>query len=314
MAFETNTTPLLLKRLNWTVLRPLAYALGGSERSLMLGAGMELDELREYQPGDDIRLIDWNITARADTPYVRQSRVERAVDVWLLLDVSASVDWGTADCTKYQRAMEFATVVASVLGRQGNRIGAITFAEEPRHVIPPAAGRVHLMRLFNLLNDAFEASATQSTKPVRRNRTEQGATNLSAALQHADSVLRRKAVVLVVSDFITDDVWQPTLRRMAQRHELIAVQITDPREHHLPDVGLITLQDPETGEQMVVDTRSRKLRERYAQAAAAQAQHLRDEIASCGAGHLVLSTDEDLLPAMVRFLSVRKQTRLMARR
>lgn len=293
---STEPSDRLLRRLNWTVLKPLAYALGGNERSLVRGSGMELDELREYQPGDDVRHIDWNITARADTPYVRQSRMERALDVWLLLDVSASVDWGTAKRLKRDHAIEFAAVTGSVLSRHGNRLGALLFADRPLGFVPPASGRLHLMRL---LSD-MRVAAQQSSR---------GATDLAAALSRAGSVIRRKALVIVASDFITPDGWQPMLRRMAQRHDVVAAHISDPRERDLPNVGLLTLEDPETGRQLIVNTGDHKLRQRFAQAAQAQAERVRTDVQSSGASYLALSTDEDLLPAMVRFLNARKVRR-----
>lgn len=293
---DTESPELLLRRLNWTVLKPLAYVLGGNERSLVRGPGMELDELREYQPGDDVRHIDWNITARADHPFVRQSRVERALDVWLILDVSASVDWGTARCLKRDRAIEFAAVTGNVLGRYGNRVGALLFADRPLGLTPPTAGRLHLLRLVGAMREAPR-------------QTRRGPTDLAAALHRAGAVIRRKALVLIVSDFIALDGWQAGLRRMAQRHDVVAVQLFDPRERELPDVGLITVEDPETGGQLLVNTGDRKLRERFSHAATEQAERLRLELASCGAGHLVLGTNEDLLPAMTRFLTLRKVQR-----
>src|SRR5688500_10735882 len=143
----------LLRRLQWTVLRPLAARLGGDERSLVRGFGLELSELREYQPGDDVRHIDWNTTARTDRPFVREAYAERALDVWLVVDVSPSVDWGTVHRLKRDLAVELAAVVGLLLGRQGNRIGALMFAERPRAVVPPGSGRAHLLRLLTCLRD-----------------------------------------------------------------------------------------------------------------------------------------------------------------
>ena len=144
----------LLRRLQWTVLRPLAAHLGGDQRSLVRGPGMELTEVRAYQPGDDVRHIDWTITARTDEPHVRVAYVERALDVWLVLDLSASVDWGTARCLKRDRALEFAAVAGQLLGGHGNRLGALVFADRPLGFVPPAAGRAHLVRLLTRLREA----------------------------------------------------------------------------------------------------------------------------------------------------------------
>ena len=295
-AQELEPATVLLRRLDWTVLRPLASLLGGNERSLMRGPGMELDEVRAYQPGDDVRHIDWNITARTDQPFVRQARVERALDVWLLLDVSASVDWGTARCLKRDRVVEFAAVVGQVLGQHGNRVGALLFAARPLSFIPPAAGRNHLLGLL--------AGIRQQPRQAER-----GPTDLAAALARADAVIRRRALIMIVSDFLVPDGWQPALRRLAQRHEVTAVRLHDPRERELPDVGLITLEDPETGNQLIVNTSDRRLRERYGQAAAAQAERLHAELARSGVDQFELSTDADLLPALVRFLHTRRMRR-----
>ncbi|MCU0491146.1 MAG: DUF58 domain-containing protein [Chloroflexaceae bacterium] len=286
----------LLRRLRWTVLRPLASALGGNERSLVRGPGVELDEVREYQPGDDVRHIDWNITARTDQPFVRQARVERALDVWLVMDVSPSVDWGTASCLKRDRSLEMAAVAGQVLAQHGNRIGALLFAEKPLGFVPPGAGRTHLLRLLAGIRD---------TAPQRG----RGTTDMTAALARIDSVARRRAMLLIVSDFLVPEGWQPVLRRLAQRHEVVAVQVRDPRERELPDVGMITLEDPETGGQLIVNTSDRKLRERFRQAALAQDETLRRELARSGVDMLALSTAEDLLPAMLRFLHSRRARR-----
>lgn len=283
----------LLRRLNWTILRPLARYLGGEERSLVRGPGMDLAEIREYQPGDDVRHIDWSVTARSDRPYVREAFVERALDVWLVLDMSASVDWGTAQCLKRDRAIEFATIASQLLARNGNRIGALLFADRPLAILPPGAGRSHLLNLMSRIN----AVPRQASR---------GRTNLTEALNQAYPLLRRRSLALVVSDFLVEDGWPRALGRLAQRHEVVAVRLHDPREAEIPDVGLITFEDPETGAQLTVDTSDRKLRARFQQAAVAQAEKIRADLIGCGVDELVLSTGVDLLPTLVRFLNARK--------
>ncbi|MFN8496962.1 MAG: DUF58 domain-containing protein [Anaerolineae bacterium] len=301
-ADEPPTTPTfkgpsgMLRRLQFTILRPLAIYLGGSERSLVRGPGMELSEVREYQPGDDVRYIDWKITARTDTPYVREANVERALDTWLLMDMSASFDWGTAQAAKRDRAAEFAAVTGELLTRHGNRVGALMFADQPLEFIPPGSGRTHLMRMLSKL----QASQRQ---------TGRGQTDLTAAIARAETVMKRKALVLVVSDFLVPDGWQPALGRLAQRHEVVGVRLRDPRESELPDVGLITLEDPETGEQLTINSGDRKLRERFHKAAEEQSVRIRDAIRRTGADYLEVSTDQDLLPTMVRFLEARRMAR-----
>ncbi|MEM8534757.1 MAG: DUF58 domain-containing protein [Chloroflexota bacterium] len=287
-----------LSRLQWTVLRPLAQHLGGSERSLIRGPGIELSEVREYQPGDDIRHIDWNITARTDQPHVREAYVDRALDVWLVLDMSASVDWGTAQCLKRDRALEFAAVIGQLLGRHGNRVGALLFADQPLPFVRPTNGRAHILQILSRIR---EEQATQHS----------GVTDLAAALTQFDAVVRRRALVIIMSDFLVPDNWHKIMLRIAQRHETVAVRLYDPREADLPDIGLVTLEDPETGSQFVANTRDRKLRERFRQAAQEQTEQIRKRIMSCGVDYLLLRTDQELLPTMMRFLGSRRERRTM---
>jgi uncharacterized protein (DUF58 family) len=286
--------------LQWTVLQPLATRLGGDERSLVRGAGLEMTEVREYQPGDDVRHIDWNITARTERPHVREAHAERGLDVWLVVDLSASVAWGTAQCLKRDRAIELAAVAGQLLGRRGNRVGALLFAERPLALIPPAAGRPHLLRLLGALREIDQQHAAQRY---------QGRTDLAAALHQADALMRRRSLALIISDLLVGDGWLTALNRLAQRHEVIVGRLSDPREGALPDVGLITLEDPETGGQLLVNTSDRGLRERFQQAAAAQAAQIEAAVTSSGADQLALSTDAELLPALVRFLSLRDTRR-----
>ena len=295
MPTPRRTPTDVLRRLQWTVLRPLATALGGDERSLVRGSGMELAEVREYQPGDDVRHIDWNTTARTEQVYVREAYAERALDVWLLLDVSASIDWGTAQCLKRDRLIDFVGVAGQLLGRRGHRIGSLAFAHEPLVMVPPGSGRIHQQRLI----DKAQATASQQRR----------ATNLSAALRQLETFARRRSLVLIVSDFLLVDEWQPVLRRMAQRHEIVAVQLADPREGELPPIGTVVFEDPETGAQLIANTDDAKLRERFRAAAAKQADQLRIDLVRCGAEHLRISTDDDLLPVLVRWLAARRQQR-----
>jgi uncharacterized protein (DUF58 family) len=291
----------MLRRLQWTVMRPLAARIGGDERSLFLGAGIEVDELREYQPGDDVRLMDWNLSARAGRPYIRQSQVSRALDVWLALDLSASVDWGTAECVKRDRATELAAVSAQIFLRHGHRVGLFMFADKPAAVIPPGAGGRYLLRLLH---------AVQQHPPQKKH----GKTNLASALTHLNRTLPRRSLLILVSDFLVPDGWQKILRQMAQRHEIVAVRLTDPRELELPDVGLITLEDPETGTQLVVDTSSKDLRERFQREARAQYNRLNADLSAAAVNLLELRTDAPMLPALVKFLEKRRREAPLANR
>lgn len=299
-ASRCETPEGLLHRLQWTIVRPLATRFGGDERSVMRGPGMEVAEVREYQPGDDVRHIDWNVTARADRPFVREAHAERALDVWLVVDLSASVDWGTARSLKRERAIDLAAVAGPVLGRHGNRVGALLFADRPLRLIPPAAGRGHLVRVLGAIEDERRQSAW-------------GRTDLRAALAWAREAIRRRSVVALVSDFLAPDGWQAPLGELAHRHEVVAVRLTDPREGELPNIGLVTLEDPETGSQLIVDTGDRALRERFGRAAQAQADRIRAELVRRGAEELVVSTADDLLPALTRFLDARRRQRAARR-
>lgn len=291
---EPESLEALLHRLDWTVLRPLAARFGGDERSKVRGFGLEMTETREYQPGDDVRYIDWNITARSDSTYVRESHVERSLDVWLVLDLSASVDWGTARCTKRDLALEFVAAVGQLLGRRGNRLGAFVFSDRLVDLIPPGTGRKHLLHLLRRIRE----------KPSQDNF---GSPDFTQMLVQANNLIRGRSLVIIVSDFLAPDGWQPILGRLALRHEVVAACLRDPREMELPDIGLITLEDPETGRQMTVDTADRKLRERFRQAAQHQADKLKADLAGCGVEQLTLNTAENLLLALVNFLESRQR-------
>jgi uncharacterized protein (DUF58 family) len=227
---------------------------------------------------------------------VREAEMERALDVWLMIDLSASMQWGTALCLKQDRAVEFAAVAGQLLNHRGNRLGAVLFADRPFEIIPPSAGRLHLLRL---LSEVREQS--------RQRRT--GLTNLEAALAQATAVIKRRSLILLISDFLVSDSWQMPLSKLTIRHEVIAVRPYDPRESALPNVGLVTFEDPETGEQLLVNTADKRLRERFQRAAQEQDERIRSDLLKSGVDLLLLGTHEELLPTFVRFLSTRRQKR-----
>src|SRR5262245_24560438 len=288
-----RATEAALRRLGWTVLRPLASRLGGQERSRVLAPGAELAGLREYQAGDDVRLIDWHVTARSDRPFVREAQAERALDAWLLVDVSRSVDWGTASCLKRQRSEELAALAWGLLARHGNRVGALLFADQPIAVTPPAAGEAGLRRML----------ADLRATPRQAGR---GRTDLAAALTRAEALTRRPSLIVVVSDLFVAPGWQRPLARLARRHEIVAARLADPRDAELPDVGVVAFEDPETGDQVLVDTGDATLRARFAEAARAEAERVRHDLARSGVEQIVVSTAEELLPALARFLALRR--------
>jgi uncharacterized protein (DUF58 family) len=286
----------LLRRSRWPVLRRLGFHPGGDERSSLRGAGLEYSDVREYQAGDDPRTIEWNITARSDRPYVRESLPDRGLDAWLLVDITQSLDWGTARCLKRQLALEFSAVVGQLLIGRGNRVGALLFDDRVRSIIPPSAGRTALLRLVARIERAAETPAD-------------GPTDLGRALTEAGRLIRRPSMMVLISDFMTPGGWQRPLSALAIRHEVTAVWITDPRESEIPDVGVVTFEDPESGEQILVDTRSAHLRARFQEAAAAQRGTIRADLLRARAAVAEMSTAAELVPQLVAFIKQREAQR-----
>jgi len=296
----------LLLRLEWTVLRRLDGLLQGNTRTLLRGAGIDLADLRVYQPHDDVRHIDWNVTARLNTPYVRVYAEDRELTAWFLLDVSASVDFGPPGRSKRDILSAFVAVLARLLQRHGNRVGAVLHRapHTPDLVLPARSSRAHVLHLLHHVT-------RQQTVPAD---WVGGTTSLAQLLQTAQHVLRRRAAVFVVSDFLTTPGWQHTLGQLTQRHDVVAVRLFDPLELRLPDVGLIVLRDPETGEQLHVDTQDQRFRQRYAALTEAREVQLRASLARAGVDTLELATDDDLLTALIRFMQLRGLRSLTPRR
>ena len=286
----------LLRRSRWPVLRRLGFHPGGDERSSFRGTGLEYSDVREYQAGDDPRSIEWNITARSDRPYVRESLPDRGIDAWLLVDITRSLDWGTARCLKRQLALEFSAVVGQLLIGRGNRVGALLFDDRVRSIIPPSAGRTALLQLIARMERTAESPAD-------------GSTDLSRALNEAGRLIRRPSMMVLISDFMTPGGWQQPLSSLAIRHEVIAVWITDPREGEIPDVGVVTFEDPESGQQILVDTRSAHLRARFQDAAEEQRETIRADLVRARAAVAELSTAAELVPQLVAFIKQREAQR-----
>jgi uncharacterized protein (DUF58 family) len=279
------------------VLRPLAQRANGDERSRLSGPGVEFAQVREYQPGDDVRRIDWQLTARSDRPYVREAHDDRGLDIWLVVDVSPSIDWGTAQGSKRGLAVELSAVAGELLGHRGNRVGLILFAEDIVGIVPPGAGHAHVERIVGRLRDEPRRPAS-------------GPTDLTGVLTVLPRLVRRASLVVLVTDFLVPDGWAERLRSLARRHEVIGVRVRDPREVDIPDVGVVTFEDPETGAQLTVDTGDARLRARFREAAAAQSMQIDATLRSCGVEVVNLGTDGALLSAMASFLDARRrQTR-----
>jgi uncharacterized protein (DUF58 family) len=298
MSIQTpSPTPeRILQRLEWKVIRRLDGLLQGDYRTLFYGYGVDFADLREYQPEDDIRYIDWNVTARMDTPYVRQYAEDREINAWFLLDLSPSIDFGANQNQKRGILIDFVATLARLLTRHGNRVGAIFYSGQVDRVIPVKGGRMHVLRLVNDLLHHPRLTRAPFT-------------DLTPLLQGGLQGIKRRSLVFVISDFISRPGWERTLQLLGQRHEVIAVRLWDPCEMALPDLGLIVMEDAETGEQVYVDTHDRKFRARYEAAAQTRESSLAATFKRAGVDLLSLSTEEDLVRAIVRFAALRQQRR-----
>ncbi|QNK75694.1 DUF58 domain-containing protein [Variovorax sp. PAMC28562] len=285
-----------LRRLEWTVIRRLDGLLQGDYRTLMRGTGLDLADLREYQLHDDVRHIDWNVTARLQSPHVRVFTEDREMSAWFVLDLSRSVDFGSGLKAKREISTGFVGVLARLLTRHGNRVGALIYGNDLEAVIPPRSGRRHVLHLLHAMERRAEALLLQK-----------GMTRLSDMLKSAANLMPRRSTVFVVSDFLSEPGWEKPLGQLAQRHEVIAVRLYDPLELELPDLGLVPLRDAETGEQLWVDTHDKGFRKRFARIAAEREATLRASLAKAGVDALELSTDDDLVEAIVRFADLRKR-------
>jgi len=286
-----------LRRLEWTVIRRLDGLLQGDYRTLMRGTGLDLADLREYQHHDDVRHIDWNVTARLQTPYVRVFTEDREMAAWFVLDLSRSVDFGSGTRAKREISAGFVGVIARLLTRHGNRVGAMVYGSDVEAVIPPRTGRRHVLHLLH----AMERRAPK-VEPKQK-----GMTRLADLLKSAAMLMPRRSTVFVVSDFLSEPGWERPLAQLVQRHDVVAVRLFDPLELELPDLGLVPLRDAETGEQLWVDTHDAGFRKRFARLSAEREVALRDALAKVGVDTLELSTDDDLVEAIVRFADMRKR-------
>jgi uncharacterized protein (DUF58 family) len=285
-----------VRALDVSVRRRLDGLLPGEQRTAAIGPGTELAQVRPYVPGDDVRRIDWNVTARTRIPHVRVEVAERTLTTWLVLDVSPSMTFGTADRRKADVAEGVALAIGYVATRRGNRMGLISFGGRTPRALPPRTGQRGLLPLLAQVRREPEADGT-------------GATSLDEALRRTGRLARRRGLVVVVSDFRCPPgahrAWRGPLVDLAGRHEVLAVEVRDPREQALPDVGDLALVDPETGRHVRVDTGSRRLRERFAAAAAVERAEVAHALRSAGAHHVTLSTAGDWLRPLAAFLRLR---------
>lgn len=289
----------VLRRLEFTVVRRLDGFLFGDYTGLFYGPSLDLAEVREYQPGDEVKRIDWNVTARMHRLFVRQYREERELTAWLLVDLSPSMRFGTRRHLKRETAVEFAAVAAYIITRHGDKVGAMAFPGR-LPVVPPRTGRVQALRILHVLRRAAEGDG--------------GLTDLGRVLREVGRLLRRRHLVFLVSDFLSAPGWERALAELARRHDLIAVWVRDPAEEVLPDVGLLPVRDPETGQQLWVDTSDRRVRAAYAELVAAQQARLRETFRRARVDVLELSTAGSLVEPLVRFVTRRRRRGLVARR
>ncbi len=294
-----DTAPLLtpervLRRLEWQVVRRLEGRLQGAYHTLLRGNGTDFLDLRAYEWGDDVRHIDWNVTARMDELFVREFMEDRELTAWLLLDRSRSMAFGALDRTKETVLCELAATFGQLLVRTGNRVGAILYDGEHQWTMPPRQGRNQVLALIKELLTPVSGGAV---------------TDLSRLLDAAARIVRRRSLVVLISDFISEPGWERPLLQLTERHEVVAVRLVDPREYELPDAGLLFVEDAETGEQMLVDTSDPELRRRLAAVAEQHDASVQRGVAQARVDLHIVSTEDDLVSAFVRMAESRQTRR-----
>ena len=307
---DRETPQRLLHRLDWQVLRRLDGMLQGDYRSLFMGGGLDFAELREYQPPDDIRHIDWNVTARMDSPYVRRFLEDREVTAWFLVDLSPSMAFGAVERQKESVIVDLVGLLARLLTRNGNRVGAILYDNRIELTIPPRSGRPQVLRLINDIQRRQSSPALRQAQDdkAQEGKAQDGMTDLAGLLKSAYNSIRRRSLVFVVSDFICLPGWEGAMDQLNRKHELLAVRVWDPRETELPDVGVVVVEDSETGAQLTVDTSDRGFRRRFQEAAQQREEELAQAFKHAGVDELTLSTAEDIVLAILRFASLRSRS------
>lgn len=290
----------VLRRIEWTVLRRLDGWLQGNYRTWFRGFGIDLADLREYQVNDDARTIDWNATARFQVPHVRQFNEDREVTAWFLVDLSGSVNFGAGATTKRAMAVDFVALVARLLTRYGNRVGAVLYTDRVDLVVPARGGRQHVLHLIDRMLKTGNAPRLGKC------------TQLGELLGRALQAIKRRSVVFVLSDFISDPGWTRELSLLGQRHEILAVRLYDALEMALPDLGQVIVEDAETGQQLFVDTHDATFRRRFSRLAVERETALRAALSDAGADCIELSTEDDLADTLMRFTRLRKRRAQLA--
>ncbi|MET7394356.1 DUF58 domain-containing protein [Dactylosporangium sp. NPDC005572] len=297
----------LLRRLEWQVIRRLDGRLQGSYRTVFRGSGIDFADLREYTAEDDVRHIDWNVTARLDEPYVRQYTEDREVTAWLVLDLSASMRFGGAERGKDSVLTELAVTLARLFTLGGNRVGAILYDNRVQRMVPPRGGRNHVLHLAGEITRT--AARAAELAQARRGKRDTDTTDLDAMLRLAAATARRRGVVFVVSDFLGDATWEASLGRLTMRHEVVAIRIVDPMELDLPDLGLVVVEDAETGEQVLVDTSDPLFQERLRAGVDEREAAVAAAMQRAGVTAHLVGTDQDPLQALVAMVRRTKARR-----
>lgn len=301
----------LLRRLEFRVLKRLDGFLFGDYPGFFYGPSLDLAEVREYQPGDEVRRIDWNVTARTGKIHIRQYREEKEVTVWLVVDLSASMRFGTRRVLKQEEALEFVGTAAAIVGRKGDKVGAMGFSEAGMRMIPPGTGRRQALRILHVLYGLMASQNALATVPKAAPRAAQG--SLEQALEHAAKTLRRRALLFVVSDFLhpnpaQEPPWAQGLRRLAFRHDVVAVRIFDPAEKELPKVGELRMRDPESGEEVWIDTSDPRVRQAHAAMVQTREAMLERTLRAAQVDLLSLCTAQEIVEPLLKF-SLRRRGR-----
>ena len=290
------TPERILHRLDWQVIRRLDGLFQGDYRTIFYGDGIDFTDLREYQEQDDVRHIDWNVTARMNTMYVRQFVEDREITAWFLVDQSPSMGFGPVERSKELVLIELVTTLARLLTRNGNRVGAILYRDRIERTIPPRSGRNQVLRLARELLRRTDTAVKKTT-------------DLSVLLNAGLNTFKKRSLVFVISDFISEPGWLRALSLLSHRHELIGIRLWDPREAALPNAGLILVEDSETGEQLFVETSDPEFRRRFLEAADRRERTLKEDLKRAGVDLFAMSNEEDLVSAIVRMAARRKKRR-----
>ena len=301
LTYDIHAAREVLRRLELTITRKLDGLLQGDYRGLIPGHGSEPGEARPYVPGDDVRRIDWNVTARTQAPHVRVTIADRELETWIVVDQSPSLDFGTTRMEKRDLALAATAAVGFLTAKVGNRLGAVIVDGHSITQLPARQGRSNFMAVLHRIQQAPRRGALDG----RSGSAASG--DLASGIRRLAGPRHRRGLAVIVSDLLGPQNWQSELRRLSLLHDALVIEILDPRELELPDVGLLTLVDPESGHVREVNTRDRKLRQRYAEAARAQREENARAVRECGADHLVLRTDTDWLLDIVRFVVLRRK-------